>query len=106
VVVRASETMEGRARLYDRADARLHALDALRIGAVSRLARTCGLPRTATVTEVVDAVAALAGRDRAAVAGILIDREPATDAELVRLSDELLALETETTRHSRPEWTS
>jgi hypothetical protein len=102
VVVRASETMEGRARLYERADARLHALDALRIGAVSRLARTCGLPRTAGVTEVVDAVAALTGRDRAAVAGILIDRDPATDAELVRLSDELLRLESDATAGARP----
>ncbi|HWM35318.1 MAG TPA: DUF4350 domain-containing protein [Pseudolysinimonas sp.] len=108
VVVRASETMEGRARLYDRANARLHALDALRIGAVARLARTCGLPRTATVTEVVDAVAAVTGRDRAAVAGILIDRVPAGDAELVALSDDLLRLETDTTAGARPatEWTS
>lgn len=102
VVVRASETMEGRARLYDRAGARLHALDALRIGAVSRLARTCGLPRTATVTEVVDAVAAVTGRDRAAVASILIDREPATDTELVQLSDDLLRLESDATAGARP----
>lgn len=102
VVVRASETMEGRARLYDRADARLHALDALRIGAVSRLARRCGLPRTATVTEVVDAVAAATGRDGAEVAGILVDTDPATDAELVRLSDELQRLEAETAERTRP----
>jgi hypothetical protein len=102
VVVRASETMEGRARLYERSNARLHALDALRIGAIARLARACGLPRTATVTEVVDAVASVTGRDRADVAGILIDRAPTTDAELVRLSDELLTLETDTTSASRP----
>ena len=38
VVVRASETMEGRARLYQKSSARLHALDALRIGAIQRLA--------------------------------------------------------------------
>ena len=44
VVVRASETMEGRARLYERSNSRLHALDALRVGTVARLARTCGLP--------------------------------------------------------------
>ncbi|MEQ1737485.1 MAG: DUF4350 domain-containing protein, partial [Rhodoglobus sp.] len=52
VVVRASETMEGRARLYERSDSRLHALDALRIGTVARLARTCGLSHTASVGEV------------------------------------------------------
>jgi hypothetical protein len=105
VVVRASETMQGRARLYERSNARLHALDALRVGAVARLARTCGLSRLATVTEVVDAVAAATGRDRAAVAGILIDHVPTTDSELVHLSDELLKLEADTTAGTRPEWT-
>jgi hypothetical protein len=102
VVVRASETMEGRARLYERSDSRLHALDALRIGTVSRLASSCGLPRTATVSEVVDAVAALTGRDRAAVAGILIDSTPGSDAELVQLSDQLLRLEEDAAQHGRP----
>ena len=97
VVVRASETMEGRARLYSRANARLHALDALRIGTVDRLARAVGLPRTATVDEIVGAVAALTGRDRTAVAALLLDAVPARDAELVSLSDELLTLEAEVT---------
>lgn len=102
VVVRASETMEGRARLYERSNSRLHALDALRVGTVARLARTCGLPRTATVGEVVDAVAALTGRDRGAVADILIDHAPSTDAELVHLSDQLLRLEEDAAQHGRP----
>lgn len=102
VVVRSSETMQGRARLYERSGARLHALDALRIGAVSRLATMCGLSRLATVDEVVDAVASATGRDRAAVAGILIYRVPQSDAELVQLSDELLALEADTTTGTRP----
>jgi hypothetical protein len=101
VVVRASETMEGRARLYERAGARLRALDALRIGAVTRLARTCGLPRTASVAEVVDAVAALTGRDRGQVAGILLDRQPADDSELVALSDDLTRLEAEAAEKAR-----
>lgn len=95
VVVRASETMEGRARLYSRSRARLRALDALRIGTVERLARAVGLARTATVSEVSDAVAAVIGRDRAAVSAVLLDAVPANDAELVRLSDELLSLEAE-----------
>lgn len=102
VVVRASETMEGRARLYERSNSRLHALDALRIGTVARLARVCGLPRTASVGEVVDAVAALTGRDRTAVADILIDHAPSTDAELVHLSDQLLRLEDDTATHGKP----
>ncbi len=98
VVVRANETMEGRARLYERAGAREHALDSLRIGAIARLATSCGLPRRATVDEVVDTVAALTGRDRAALAELLVDRIPAHDGPLVELSDELLLLEAEVTR--------
>jgi hypothetical protein len=101
-VVRASETMEGRARLYERSNSRLHALDALRVGTVTRLATTCGLPRTASVGEVVDAVAALTGRDRTAVADILIDHVPSSDAELVHLSDQLLRLEVDAARAGRP----
>ncbi len=102
VVVRASETMEGRARLYERSNSRLHALDALRVGTVTRLATTCGLSRTASVGEVVDAVAALTGRDRTAVADILIDHAPSSDAELVHLSDQLLRLETDAAERARP----
>ncbi len=95
VVVRASETMEGRARLYSRAKARLRALDALRIGTVDRLGRAVGLSRTATVDEVIGAVTALIGRERASVAALLLDAVPSDDAQLVRLSDELLTLEAE-----------
>jgi len=96
VVVRASETMEGRARLYQRGGARLHALDALRIGTVSRLATTCGLSRTATVTEVIDTVASVTGRPAHDIRSLLIDTVPANDRDLVRLSDALLQLERET----------
>ncbi len=101
VVVRSNETMEGRARLYERAGARTHALDSLRTGAIARLASRCGLPRRANVDEVVSAVAALTGRERAAVDGILVHRVPATDAELVALSDDLLDLERDLARRAR-----
>ncbi len=93
VVVRASETMEGRARLYQKNSSRLHALDALRIGSIERLARLCGLPRTASTTEVVAAVGAITGRDGAQLSGILVDAVPVNDRDLIRLSDELLELE-------------
>jgi len=96
VVVRASETMEGRARLYQRGSARMHALDALRIGTVSRLAASCGLSRTATVTEVIDAVAGVTGMPAHDIRSLLLDTVPANDRDLVRLSDELLQLERET----------
>lgn len=93
VVVRAGETREGRARLYQRSSARLRAADALRIGTIGRLAALAGLPRTATTTDVADAVAALVGVDRQRVRGLLIDDLPTTDAELIGLSDHLAELE-------------
>jgi hypothetical protein len=98
VVVRANETMEGRARLYERAGSREHALDSLRIGALARLAVLCGLPRRATFDEVIDAVAALTGRSRDDLSALLVDRIPGNDGDLVQLSDDLLLLEAELTR--------
>jgi hypothetical protein len=93
VVVRASETMEGRARLYQRSSARRRALDALRIGTVSRLATALRLGRAASVDEVAWATAERTGRDPQQVRQVLLDADPATDAELVRMSDDLLVLE-------------
>lgn len=93
VVVRASETMEGRARLYARASARLRALDALRVGTLQRLARSAGLARTASVEEVVLAVAELTGSPPAAVRELLVGSVPTSDRDLVALSRGLEDLE-------------
>ena len=93
VTVRASETMEGRARLYQKNSSRLHALDALRIGSIGRIAALCGLPRTASTAEVITAASAITGRDRPQLAGILVDAIPGNDRDLIRLSDALLELE-------------
>lgn len=92
-VVRAGETREGRARLYQRSSARLRAADALRIGAIGRLSSIAGLPSTATTPEVADAIAALTRRDRAAIRDLLLDRIPQTDRDLIALSDDLAELE-------------
>ena len=102
VTVRASETMQGRARLYEKANARQHTLDSLRIGTIARLATACGLPVLATVDEVAAASAAIAGMDPAEVVRLLIDEHPATDRDLVRLSDALLDLEQRVAFNSRP----
>ena len=102
VVVRASETMEGRARLYQKGAARLRALDSLRIGSVSRLASQCGLPRLATVDDVIAAVASVTARDPTDIRSLLLTADPRSDRELVRLSDELLDLERAVTRDIRP----
>jgi hypothetical protein len=102
VTVKASETMQGRARLYERANARLHTLDSLRIGTIARLATLCGLPVLATVDEVVAASAAIAGVDPRTVRALLVDTNPGSDRDMVRLSDELLAFEQTVTHNLRP----
>jgi hypothetical protein len=102
VIVRASETMEGRARLYQKGSARVRALDSLRIGSIDRLALTCGLPRLASVDDVVGAVASATGRPADEVRSILVDTLPRNDRDLVELSDELLTLERETRTATQP----
>ena len=93
VIVRAGETMEGRSRLYQRSSARQHAIDALRIGALGRIAALCGLPTTASTIEVADAASAVLATDPYAVRGILRDAPVNNDADLMRLSARLQELE-------------
>ena len=102
VTVKASETMLGRARLYEKSSARLRALDSLRVGTIERVAKHLGLPRLATVDEIIAASAAVTGRNVASVRALLIDTEPATDRDLVAMSDELLTLESDVARATRP----
>ncbi|TXN28781.1 DUF4350 domain-containing protein [Lacisediminihabitans profunda] len=102
VTVRASETMEGRARLYQRGGARLRALDSLRVGTIARVAAQCGLPRLATVDDVIAAASAVTGSDPRQLRSLLLDDTPRTDRELVRLSDRLLELERSVARSIRP----
>ncbi|MFT4136015.1 DUF4350 domain-containing protein [Microbacterium sp.] len=102
VTVRASETTEGRARLYARSGDAAHAIDQLRIGALRRLARLVGLGPAADVDEIADAVAALLGADRAAVRDVLYGAVPRTDRELVDLADRLRDLESAAARTLHP----
>jgi hypothetical protein len=102
VIVRASETMEGRARLYQASSARLRALDALRVGTIQRVAVLCGLPRRASLDEVIGAAAAATGRDARSVRDLLLDLTPRNDGELVRLSDDLLVFERDVATATRP----
>ncbi len=102
VTVRASETMEGRARLYARSNARLRALDALRVGAVQRLASQVGLSRLASLDDVIVMVATMVSRSPEDVRAVLVDAVPASDSELVALSDRLQELERATARATTP----
>ncbi|MGW6919043.1 DUF4350 domain-containing protein [Kitasatospora sp. NPDC054939] len=97
VVVRASETTEGRARLYRRAKARGRAAEALRRAAVHRLAPTLGIPLGSGVPDPTALCAAVADRLPARPAGdvqaLLYGPPPSDDAALLRLADDLDALE-------------
>ncbi|HEY8589433.1 MAG TPA: DUF4350 domain-containing protein [Naasia sp.] len=93
VVVPARETMEGRARLYQRSSARGRALDGLRVGTLRRLSGMLALSRSASVEDVVHAAAAALGRPADELRRLLLDDDPANDAALLDLSDRLLRLE-------------
>lgn len=98
VVVRAGETVEGRARLYRRAGARDRAATELRQAALARLVPMVGLPRRAQPVAVVSAVAARSAWPPPAVGALLYGGAPGDDAALIRLADNLDRLEREVRR--------
>lgn len=89
VVVRAAETVEGRARLYRRARSAAHAADILRKAAVDRLRPTLGLGAGAEPAAVVSALADRTSRSPAEIGALLYGPAPGDDASLVKLADEL-----------------
>lgn len=93
VIVEASETMQGRGRLYAQQRARLRALDNLRVGTTTRLAKSLGLARASHVQEIITSSATILGANRAAVSWTLLDAVPRNEAELLDLSQALLTLE-------------
>ena len=102
VTVRSSESMQGRARLYEKTTARLHTLDALRMGSLRRLAALCGMASAASVDDVINRIAPLTGQPVSQLRALLIDVSPSSDSELLALSDELLALESRVHSAIRP----
>ncbi|WP_448809389.1 DUF4350 domain-containing protein [Agromyces bauzanensis] len=103
VQVPAGETSAGRARLYARSAARVHALDQLRIGAIRRISALLRLPRGADVAEVTAAAATATGRDAASVDRLLVSHAPAHDREFVELATQLYRLEQDVRRSIRPD---
>jgi hypothetical protein len=100
VVVRATESVEGRARLYRRGHARGRAAEALTDATLTRLRARLALPRTASPDVVMAAVSARTGRPATEVAALLTPgSSPTDDAGLAGLADALDALENEV-RHS------
>ena len=86
VVVRASETVEGRGRLYRSRRARDRAAQALRAATLQRLLPRLGLGVDTSSPAVVIAVAQRSGSHPESVRHILFGPSPATDADLVQLA--------------------
>jgi hypothetical protein len=89
VVVRASETVEGRGRLYRSRRARDRAAEALRTAALQRMMPRLGLGHDAEPPAVVAAVAERCGWAPQAVAQTLFGPPPVNDLDLVNLAHEL-----------------
>lgn len=106
VEVPASETREGRSRLYARSSVRTHALDQLRIGTLGRLAALLKLPHAASVSEIAAAAAIATARDPRTVERVLVDALPAGDRELVELAGALGELEDAVRRSLHPDRTT
>jgi len=92
VVVRAAETVEGRGRLYRAHRAREQAAVSLRAAALSRIATWLGGAST-TPQGIVDAVSARIGQDAGEVERLLYGPVPEDDRALVRLAEDIDALE-------------
>ncbi|MEU0437866.1 DUF4350 domain-containing protein [Streptomyces sp. NPDC006290] len=97
VAIRASETTEGRARLYRKANARDRAAAALRSTTRTRLAPLIGVsPAQAHAPEaLIPALSARLDGDGQALLPLLFGPPPRDDAALVSLADQLDALERE-----------
>ncbi|NKE61912.1 DUF4350 domain-containing protein [Lentzea sp. PSKA42] len=92
VIVRAAETVEGRARLYRRSHASAHAASVLRQATRDRLTPLLGLPPGEDPSF---EIARRTSRSVGDVRALLYSEEPVDDRGLVALADELDAVENE-----------
>ncbi|GGO52701.1 DUF4350 domain-containing protein [Streptomyces lasiicapitis] len=97
VAIRASETAEGRARLYRKADARDRAAAALRSATRTRLAPLVGVPaaRAHTPEALLPALTSRLHTPGQDPHPLLFGPPPGDDAGLIALADQLDALESE-----------
>ncbi|MFF9122873.1 DUF4350 domain-containing protein [Streptomyces sp. NPDC014889] len=100
VAIRASETVEGRARLYRKANARDRAAAALRSTTRTRLAPLVGVPviQAHTPEALLPALSTRLHGAEQALHDLLFGPPPGDDAALVTLADRLDALEREVRR--------
>lgn len=97
VVVKAAETAEGRARLYQDSRAVDRTADNLRAGTLSRLARHFRLGPDVGADAVLDAVARKIDRPAQELRMLLLDQRPHNESELVRWAQSIEKLEQEAT---------
>ncbi|PND55111.1 hypothetical protein CRM90_24540 [Mycobacterium sp. ENV421] len=97
VVVRASETVEGRARLYRSRRARGQAAEALRTATLQRLAPRLGLGPNASPAAVTSAVAQRYAGDPNTLQHLLFGPPPSTDTDLLHLAHALDDIERQVT---------
>ncbi|UVJ38338.1 DUF4350 domain-containing protein [Arthrobacter sp. CJ23] len=97
VVVKAAETAEGRARLYQDSRAVNRAADNLRAGAMTRIARHFNLGAEADANAVVDAVSRRLGRSPQEIRTALVEHRPQNEGQLVHLAQQIERLEEEAT---------
>lgn len=95
VVVRASETVEGHARLYQALRSRGRAAGALRDAMLARVLPALGMAAGSPADAVAPALASRSRRSEAEVRTLFYGPVPATDADLVALADNLDELEKE-----------
>ncbi|GAA4810430.1 DUF4350 domain-containing protein [Streptomyces ziwulingensis] len=100
VAIRASETVEGRARLYRKAAARDRAAAALRSTTRTRLAPSVGVPvaQAHTPEALVPALSAHLHDEGQSLHALLFGPVPGDDATLISLADQLDALERQVRR--------
>lgn len=95
VVVRAAETTEGHARLYQATRAREQAAQSLRRAVIGRLIPALGLPSETGADVIAAEIASRTRLSREQVQRLLFGPAPANDAQLVSLADDLDAMERE-----------
>jgi hypothetical protein len=98
VVVRASETVEGRARLYRSRRARTQAAEALRAATLHRLLPRLGLGASASDSAVATTIAQRCAADVRRIHHALFGPIPNTDSELLHLAHELDDIERQVTQ--------
>jgi signal transduction protein with GAF and PtsI domain len=95
VVVKAAETAEGRARLYQDSRAVERAARNLRAGTLSRLARHFNLGADATTEAILDTTARHVKLPATEVRSVLIDFMPESEGQLVQWAQQIERIEQE-----------